>query len=596
MSSASYRRTIEIISLAKQAFGKYKLSVVVLTILGFFSGLLEAVGVNALIPLISFITGGGGKGDDIISQTIEKLFSFVGLDFTFKFLLIFIVSLFVAKAIVIIATAYIKIKITTDYENNLRNNLFRKTLKADWSYLLKQKLGHLNTVLSIDITQGSVLLDQISGGIIILTSLFIYILVAINISFEVTLLTLAFGGFAFLIFKPLIYRTKIMAGQVVNMNKKIAHHVNENIFGMKTVKSVVVSNSVGKVAQDLFENLRELKVKILMLRNITNALFQPISLIFISILFAYSYKTANFSFAALIALVYLIQRIFQYFQQMQSLLHRMNESAPYLRDVLRYEESATKNVEKNIGAKPFMFEKSLEFKDVEFAYNRQKTVLSNVDFTIKKGEMVGLIGPSGGGKTTIFDLILRLFNPVAGKILLDGRDVSEIDIDEWRRAIGYVSQDMFIMNDTIENNIRFYDDTISGKDMMGAAKMANIDDFIQSCADRFSTIVGERGVLLSAGQRQRIIIARILARKPKLLILDEATSALDSESELKIQETIEGLKGKVTVLVIAHRLSTVINSDKLLVLENGEITEQGTPAELLEKKTSYFHKTYNIRK
>ncbi len=212
--------------------------------------------------------------------------------------------------------------------------------------------------------------------------------------------------------------------------------------------------------------------------------------------------------------------------------------------------------------------------------------------------MVGLIGPSGVGKTTIVDLILRLLSPTQGMILVDNQDISKINIYQWRKNIGYVPQDIFLINDTIFNNIKFYDDSISDEQIKKATKKANIYDFIQTLPNKFSTIIGiigERGIFLSAGQRQRIVIARILARNPKFLILDEATSALDNESEIKIQKAIENLRGKITVFIVAHRLSTVKNCDNLLVLEKGKIIEKGTPNQLLKNKKSYFYKVYNIR-
>jgi len=187
-----------------------------------------------------------------------------------------------------------------------------------------------------------------------------------------------------------------------------------------------------------------------------------------------------------------------------------------------------------------------------------------------------------------------LFYPSKGEILLDNVNISGISLSEWRKKIGYVSQDIFLKNDTIANNIKFYNN-ITNKDVEEVAKMANIYDFIQKCPQKFNTMIGERGIMLSAGQRQRVIIARVLARKPEFLVLDEATSALDNESELKIQKVIENLKKKVTVLVIAHRLSTIINSDKLYILEKGKIIEEGSPKELLKDKESYFTKVYNLR-
>ena len=349
-------------------------------------------------------------------------------------------------------------------------------------------------------------------------------------------------------------------------------------------------------AKEYFRALRELRVKTSFLSILTDALIQPIGLFFVFIIFAVSYKTKAFNLAALAAIVYLVQRIFVYTQQLQGIIYSIANTAPYVNKMLEYRDEVVKNKEIDNGIANFKFEDSLEFKNIGFEYDNKKQVLKDVNFIIKKGEMVGLIGPSGAGKTTIVDLILRLFHPTRGEILLDGCSINEIRINDWRKNIGYVSQDIFLKNDTIANNIKFYNDSITDEEMAKAAKMANIHDFIQSCPEKYDTVIGERGLLISAGQRQRIVIARILAKRPQILILDEATSALDNESEVKIQQVIEKLKNKVTVLLIAHRLSTVMNCTNLLVLQNGEIREQGSPEELISDQKTYFYKVNNIRK
>jgi len=593
--SIKKNKLISIIKLSKQVYGRYKLQIIALIMFGFLGGLLEGIGVNALIPLFSFV-GGENKGNDIISQSIEKFFVYLNIDFSLKYLLVFICLLFALKAIVLILCGYIKIKITADYEEKTRSNLFNKTLKANWSYLLTQKLGYLETVLMTDVRYGAALLEQISAIIMLLTSLLIYTLIAINISFHITLITLGLGGFLFLLLKPLIYKTKVTAHETEKANKWVAHYINENIMGIKTIKAISVSNQIVERAKEYFNRLKRFTVRIFLLRNVTGSLMQPISLIFICIVFAFYYKTPGFQIAAFVVIMYLIQKIFQYIKELQTNLHAVSEAVPYLKNVLNYEEQAIKNKEEDKGSSHFKFNNSLEFKNLSFSYNTEKEILSNINFTLKKGEMMGLIGTSGAGKTTIVDLILRLFNPNNGKILLDGKDVSKINIKEWRKHIGYVSQDIFLMNNTIANNIKFYDDSISDKDIITAAKMADIYDFIQGSPNKFETMVGEIGILLSAGQRQRIVIARILARNPEFLILDEATSSLDNESEVRIQKVVENLKGRITVLVIAHRLSTITNCDKLLILEKGKIVEEGQPDKLLKDKKSYFYKVYNIRK
>jgi len=190
--------------------------------------------------------------------------------------------------------------------------------------------------------------------------------------------------------------------------------------------------------------------------------------------------------------------------------------------------------------------------------------------------------------------MLRLLQPVQGEIRLDGIDCRTIALPQWRKYVGYVSQDFFLIYDTIGNNIRFYDEQMTDEEVWEAARLAHIDEFIRRQQDGLNTMVGERGITLSAGERQRIVIARALARKPQLLILDEATSALDNESEAHIKRVIEELKGNITIVAIAHRLSTIMDSDSLIVLQGGRVVETGSPKELLGNPSSYFYKVYSI--
>lgn len=587
-------RVVSIAKLSKQAFWQYKWQILVLTILSFIGGIFEGIGVNALIPLFSFSLGDGQNGDDFISQGIERFFNFFNISFTVPTLLIFIILLFILRALVKIYLDYIKIKITADYENQTRKNVFSKVLGSDWPNLIKQKLGHIETILMIDVASSAILLREISTVIMLGTSLLVYIIVAINISFNITLITLVLGLVLFLILKPLNYRTKVLSYGATSTNKDIAHHVNENILGVKTVKSMMVAGKAEKKGSKFFDKLRDIKVETFVIKSVTSSLIQPFGVIFVVLIFAFTYKTPDFNFAALVAIIYLIQRIFVYIQQLQKSLNTMYEKVPYLKSALDFERNSEKYEEKNTGTKDFIFNDKLELKNINFAYD-QNPVLSDISFVAAKGEMIGIIGPSGVGKTTLVDLLLRLLTPQQGQIFLDDIDIKDIDIVKWRENIGYVSQDMFLINDTIAENIRFYNDDLSDGDVEKFAKLANIYDFIQTLPNKFDTVIGERGVMISAGQRQRLVIARVLARNPKILILDEATSALDNESEQQIQKVIDALKGKVTVIAIAHRLSTIEDSDKLIVLEKGRISEIGSPRELLKDKESYFAKNYNLR-
>lgn len=590
-----FSKLLNAVKLFKRAFGRYKAVLLFLFFLSFVNSILEGIGISAIIPFFSFIGQNKFGNTDLISRTIESFFIYLHIPFTLKFLLIFVLGLFILKAAVLFCTNFIASLTTFSYEKSLRSDLFKLTLAGSWPHLIKQKVGHLDQLLVTDINFGSGLIFGIVTAATMFTKLIIYTLLAVSLSAPITLFALVLGSFSFFIFKPFFHKNRLMSRRLADMYKEIAHFVNENVIGMKTVKSMFVEKAVTERGKIFFEKARSFKVQVAVNQHLTQALMQPIGFIFIMAIFAFSYKTNLFNFASFAVIVYAINQIFTQIQVGQAHLHGMVSSAPYLMNAMNYQESARQNIEKDQGGKKFVFNDKLEFINVNFSYNTGKQTLRQANFSIKRGELVGIIGPSGAGKTTVADLLLRLFQPNAGSILLDKVNINNISLKAWRTNIGYVSQDSFLLNETIENNIKFYNDSITKEQVEAFAKIANIFAFVSSLPDKFSTVIGERGILLSGGQRQRIVLARILARNPKILILDEATSALDNESEAQIQKAIEKLKGKITVLAIAHRLTTVKNCDQIFVLKDGEIIEKGKPNELLNNKSSYFYEMQNLK-
>ena len=294
-------------------------------------------------------------------------------------------------------------------------------------------------------------------------------------------------------------------------------------------------------------------------------------------------------------MVYALNKVFGSIQSAQMNLHIITVQTAHVASIARYEGEARQSAEENLPGLPFSFARSLSFERVSFSYAAaRRPALQEVSFSIPRGSMVGLIGPSGGGKTTVVDLLLLLIAPSGGAIRLDEAALSRMNLRSWRAHVGYVSQDVFLLNDTIENNIRFYNDALTEEDLRVAAQTANILDFIERQPLGWQTLVGERGNRLSGGERQRVALARALARKPEVLILDEATSALDHESEELIRESIAKLRGKTTLVVVAHRLSTIAAADLLVVLDAGRVKETGRPQELLKDRESYFSRVYHL--
>ena len=234
------------------------------------------------------------------------------------------------------------------------------------------------------------------------------------------------------------------------------------------------------------------------------------------------------------------------------------------------------------------FSGNVEFQNVTFGYRSYEPVLSGVSFSVKKGEMIGLVGSSGAGKSTMINLIMRLYDPDGGRILIDGHDLREITIQSLHDQIGVVLQETFLFSGTVFNNIRYAKPDAGYEEVIKAAKLANAHDFICRMPDGYDTYVGEHGYNLSGGERQRIAIARAILTDPKILILDEATSNLDTESEFLIQTALERLTEGRTTFAIAHRLSTLRGADRIFVIDKQKIAEAGTHNELLRQKGIYY--------
>ncbi len=237
----------------------------------------------------------------------------------------------------------------------------------------------------------------------------------------------------------------------------------------------------------------------------------------------------------------------------------------------------------------------VEFKKVQFSYSQDRPIIQSLDLTIKPSEKVALIGPSGGGKSTITKLLMRFYDIQKGQILVDDQDISSVTQASLRGSIGFVPQDPILFHRSLMDNIRYGRREATNQEVIAAAKLANCHEFIMNFEGNYDTFVGERGVKLSGGEKQRVAIARAILANAPILVLDEATSALDSETELLIQEALENLMKQKTTIVIAHRLSTIMKMDRILVVQDGQLVEQGTHAELLNKEIGLYKKLWNLQ-
>lgn len=584
------------ISVLNETFRGYRRHVAILVVLAFVSAVLDGISINAIVPLVSFLLGGSSLPTDAISQFLSHVFGIFGIPFTFRYLLTLIAALFVARAIVLAAFTYMRGSINANYLISEVRGLYHSALGATWAHMLRQKGGYVQNTVFWDAKRTAQLLDGVVQFIQSSTGALIYLAVAVNISPIMTGITVVAGAVILIFFRPLVRKTRTYGEETSETEKMLAHHISEQLQGFKSVKAAGVAEEVGRIAEEPLSRMRNALTKAVFVQGLGGVIIQPLSFLFIIGIFAFSYSSGSFNIAAFAATLYLIQKIFVYLESTQGSIHSVTQLVPFAENILRFKKEAVANRENEEGAKPFVLKRAIELKDVSLSHKGRGNVLSHVSCEIRKGTTFAIVGRSGGGKTTLADILLRLFRPSEGELLLDGVHAEQVRLSQWRRRIAYVAQDPFLMNASVTENVRFYDPTITDKAIETAARAAHIYEDIKRLPEKFDTRIGDRGVTLSGGQRQRVALARALARKPEVLVLDEVTSSLDSALEREIQKVINELRGTITLVVIAHRISTVVNADRLAVLENGSIVAEGKPSEMLKDPQSYLSRMRDLQR
>ncbi|MCR5847073.1 MAG: ABC transporter ATP-binding protein/permease [Lachnospiraceae bacterium] len=381
--------------------------------------------------------------------------------------------------------------------------------------------------------------------------------------------------------------------------RTVSGRANDNLTGARVVKAFGQEDAeIGRFV-DPNEDLKDVEINIVRLRNrftILYNLIQEVSSIWIWIVGVFFVlKTEQIDLGVLITFVGYVSQlngpmrffsyVFRTFAESISAAERLFQIIDSEPEIKEIDNPVNMNNSKG----------EIELKDVTFGYLKDVPVLKNVSLKVKEGEMLGIVGHSGAGKTTLVNLISRLYDVNSGSIRIDGTDVKDLSLSDLRRNVALVSQDTYIFMGSVADNIAYGNDNASRADIIRAAKLASAHDFISKLPDGYDTIVGASGKGLSGGEKQRISIARAILADPKILILDEATASVDTETEKAIQNSLRILVKGRTVLSIAHRLSTLREADRLIVIEKGEIVEEGTHDELLEIEDGIFHRLYELQ-
>ena len=479
--------------------------------------------------------------------------------------------------------------IAQDLQHSLRTETFEKTLDLDLSFFENKSSGRLMAILNDDVNQMEQFLNeaanrliQTATTVIVIGGTFIYISPLVAVFAFIPIPVIIFGSYKF------TQRIAERYSKIRNNVESLNAHLSNSITGVLTVKSFNRKDREYKRIDEASKEVKTANYEAIKL----SAAFIPI--IRIAILFGFTATLLIGGFLALdgqikvamySVMLFITQRLLWPLTELGMIFDVYQKAMASFRRIINLKETKPLINDGNT----FMEElkESIRFENLYFEYVSDFPVLKDVNIEIMKGKTTAIVGSTGSGKSTLIKLILRFYEKNSGKIFFDNNEIESLVIDSLRSKIGLVSQDVFLFEGTVFENIAYGNIDASTEDVWNAARLSESDKFISELPNQENTIVGERGQKLSGGQRQRISIARAILKNPEILILDEATSAVDNETEAAIQESLETLKEGRTVIAIAHRLSTIRNADLIYVLESGEIVEYGTHDELLNNQGVY---------
>ncbi len=490
-------------------------------------------------------------------------------------------------------------KIRVDLVKNIRMAIFKNVSLMHIGFFNDKRKGDLISRFTNDVLEvENAVMNSLKAVLKEPLTIVAYFFVLFKISPQLTLFTLLVFPIAGGILAEIIKRLKRQATQSQDSLGRIVNILDETFGGMRVVKAFNARNFILNKMEEESALYRRLNKSM----SYKNELASPVSeilgvfiiagVIFFGGKMVFDHSLTAEAFLGFIAAFTMIIQPAKNFSNGITSLQRGTASARRIFEVIDMKPVIQ---DKTDAIELHEFKSGIEFKNVSFAYDTDH-VLKNINLNIEKGKTIALVGPSGGGKSTLADLVPRFYDPTVGEILIDGKPLIDYKIESLRKFLGVVTQESILFNDTIFNNIAFGMENATEEAVIQAAKIANAHDFIMQTENGYKTFIGERGSKLSGGQRQRLSIARAVLKNPPILILDEATSALDSESEKLVQEALFNLMKNRTSIVIAHRLSTIQHADEIVVIQEGSIVERGTHEELtrrdgLYKKLSDIQKT-----
>ncbi len=473
----------------------------------------------------------------------------------------------------------------------MRNEMFERTMSMNVGYFSDQRKGDLMSKITADV---AVVQFCITNTLQVMFRepflIFGYVAMMINISWQLTVFSILYLPVVALIIGGIVKRLRHPALKGQQQMGEMVSVMEESLSGVKAIKSYNAFEYISEKFRTINASMSSILLSMARKQQLASPMSEFLGITAISVVLVFGGSLVMKGLMTASGFVAYIAAFSQLTRPLRSFIDQfanINQGIAAGERIFSIIDAQSEVQDKADAVALEEFREGIEFRNISFGYDSSREVLHNVSFSVRKGETVALVGPSGGGKSTLSELIPRFYDPAEGEILIDGKPLTDYTQASLREKMGIVSQDTILFNDTIRANIAMGREDVSDEQIVAAAKIANAHDFILQTEQGYSTNVGDRGMKLSGGQRQRLSIARAVLRNPEILILDEATSALDTESEKLVQDALTSLLEGRTSVVIAHRLSTIHNADRIIVIDQGCIAEQGTHAELMEKNGIY---------
>ncbi len=565
-------------------------------------GMTEGIGLLLLVPLLNLLgIIDGNSSSNFLSRWLEQGFTAVGAPLNLINILIFYVTLVTLRALLLRYRDTNLALLRQEFVDHLRTGLYQAIGYSSWLYLSRKRTSDYNHVLTSDINRvvaGTQSLLQLLVGLVMVL---VHVGVAVQLSTVMTLIALGSGGLLSVLLLPQVKRAKLLGETLTNANRTVYGTLAEFFDGIKLAKSYGVegqyidsfNNAIARHRQQLLSFVRS--------NASVQMLYQTGAALVLSLLLYIATIVVVIPVAELLVLILIFARLLP---QISALL----QSSQYVAFMLPAYSSAMKMQADFLAHKEILsppdsgsaiaegilpvFHHRLSLENVCFRYGESTDAqtLTNINIVVSSKKTLGIVGPSGAGKSTLADLFAGLIHPDSGSILLDGQVLQQQHLIQWRKKVSYVTQDTFLFHRSIKDNLLWAKPEATDEELERVLTLSASIDFVRSMHQGIDTIIGDRGVRLSGGERQRIALARALLTDPALLILDEATSALDTQHERQIQQAIDTLHGELTIIIIAHRLSTVKSTDHIVVVDKGKIVESGNWNQLMGQEHSHLRK------